>query len=127
MQETSNNAVIDGYELQEKDAGNLERNDNANMTLSSLQGIIESFRRDRGWDASDTPYILAKSVFVEAAELLECYQNGEHDVDESAIKSEVADVLMYTLSLCYDVGWNPADVILEKMNDVARRYPKVNQ
>lgn len=98
-----------------------------NMTLRELEEVVVSFRKERGWDATDTPYILAKSVFVEAAELLECYQNEASQVDIAAVQSEVADVLMYALSLCYDAGWNPADVIVTKMEDVAKRYPKVNQ
>lgn len=97
------------------------------MDLLALQNKIQEFRGERGWLESDSTYILAKSVFVEASELLECFQFDEDGVDLAAVKSEIADVLMYALSLCYDAGWHPEDVILEKLEDVARRYPKVSQ
>ena len=60
-----------------------------------------------------------------AAELLECYQFSEENVDLEAVKSELADVLMYALSLAYDLNWDVTEIIEEKLIDVARRYPKV--
>ncbi|MBE6114158.1 MAG: nucleotide pyrophosphohydrolase [Erysipelotrichaceae bacterium] len=93
--------------------------------MERLKNIIETFREERGWKASDTPAILAKSIIVEAAELLECYQFSEENVDLESVKSELADVLMYALSLAYDLDWNVTEIIEEKLVDVARRYPKV--
>ena len=82
---------------------------------------IQQMRIAKGWDKSDTPEILAKSVFAEAGELLECYLDS--DVDLDAVKSELADVLMYTLSLCHDLGLDPAEVVESKFIDIDRRYP----
>ena len=86
---------------------------------------IEQMRVQRGWDKTDTPAILAKSVVVEAAELLECFQFSETKVDYEAVKSEVADVLMYAISLCVDQGWDYKQVVIDKIKDVESRYPRV--
>ena len=92
--------------------------------MKEIERIIQDMRRSRKWDETDTPEILAKSVVVEAAELLECYQWGP-DADADAVKSEVADVLMYAISLCMDMGWDFEEVIKEKITDVAKRYPEI--
>ncbi|KAF0222797.1 MAG: MazG nucleotide pyrophosphohydrolase domain protein [Erysipelotrichaceae bacterium] len=89
--------------------------------MNELLDKIQALRIVKGWDKTDTPEILAKSIVVEAAELLACYTNDEHDL--SAIKSELADVLMYVLSLCRDLDLDPAEVVLSKFDDIHKRYP----
>ena len=83
---------------------------------------IQQLRRDCGWDKTDTPAILAKSVFAESGELLECFLEEEDDPDWDAVKSEAADVLMYVISLCLDQGWDVEEVIRGKFADVRSRY-----
>lgn len=89
--------------------------------MNELLDKIQALRIAKGWDRSDTPEILAKSILVEAAELLACF--SEEDVNDSAVESELADVLMYALSLCRDLGLDPAQVVLGKFDDIHRRYP----
>jgi NTP pyrophosphatase (non-canonical NTP hydrolase) len=89
--------------------------------MNELLDKIQALRVAKGWDRSDTPEILAKSILVEAAELLACYHDDH--VDLNAIESELADVLMYALSLCRDLGLDPAQVVLGKFDDIHRRYP----
>jgi NTP pyrophosphatase (non-canonical NTP hydrolase) len=89
--------------------------------MRDLLDKIQALRIQKGWDLSDTPEILAKSIVVEAAELLECYMNEE--VDLQAVKSELADVLMYALSLCNDLDLDPVDVVLDKFQNIHERYP----
>lgn len=89
--------------------------------MNSLLEKIQALRIAKGWDVTDTPEILAKSILVEAAELLACY--GVDSVDPQAVESELADVLMYTLSLCRDLGLDPEAVVLGKFDDIHRRYP----
>jgi NTP pyrophosphatase (non-canonical NTP hydrolase) len=88
--------------------------------MNELLDKIQALRIAKGWDKSDTPEILAKSIVVEAAELLECYMKEEPDL--SAVKSEIADVLMYVLSLCRDLDLDPAEVVLSKFEDIHKRY-----
>ncbi|MGB7594715.1 MAG: MazG-like family protein [Erysipelotrichaceae bacterium] len=89
--------------------------------MEELLRKITKMRVDKGWDKSDTPEILAKSVFAEAGELLECYLVEHPDLE--SVKSELADVLMYTLSLCVDLGLDPTEVVESKFIDIDRRYP----
>ena len=89
-----------------------------------LNEIIE-FRNDRNWQASDTPSNMAKSIIIEAAELLENYQWSDQASDFENVKEELADILIYSLALCHDLGLDPESIILEKLikNDVT--YPKI--
>lgn len=89
--------------------------------MNELLEEIQALRIAKGWDKTDTPEILAKSIVIEAAELLECYLNA--DVDQAAVRSELADVLMYALSLCRDLDLDPVEVVLSKFADIHQRYP----
>ncbi len=95
--------------------------------MDEMMKCVEEMRRTRGWDKTDTPAILAKSIIIEAAELLECFQFNEDSFDREAVKSEIADVLMYTVSLAKDLGWDYRDVVIEKIRDVEERYPSVEE
>lgn len=88
----------------------------------SIEKEIQQLRIDCGWNKTDTAAVLAKSVFVESGELLECFMLEEEKVDVSHVKSEVADVLMYAISLCMDQGWDYQQVIRDKFADVRHRY-----
>ena len=61
------------------------------------QETIERIRRftaDRDWEQFHTPANLAKSISIEANELLECYQwNDEADLEH--VREELADVIVY--------------------------------
>ncbi len=45
---------------------------------------IRKFTEDRDWDQFHSPENLAKSIVIEAAELLECFQWSDSDYDLSA-------------------------------------------
>ena len=42
--------------------------------LEELMNRIDKFNKDRDWEQFHTPVNLAKSISIEASELLECYQ-----------------------------------------------------
>lgn len=89
--------------------------------MDDLLKDLQDFRIRKGWDESDTPHILAKSTFVEAGELLECFL--EDPVNPDKVEAELADVLMYALSLAMDLNLDVTEIILKKLVDVDRRYP----
>ncbi|MBQ9037638.1 MAG: MagZ family protein [Erysipelotrichaceae bacterium] len=89
--------------------------------------LIQEMRKSRGWDKTDTLPILIKSVSVEAAELLETIQWDEENVDMQAVEGELADVLMYALSICIDNGWDVETIIRNKINNVYERYPEIEK
>jgi Protein containing tetrapyrrole methyltransferase domain and MazG-like (predicted pyrophosphatase) domain len=88
--------------------------------MKKLYQQIQEMRVTCGWDKTDTPERLAKYTVMEAAELLECFLDEE--VDDEAVQSEVADVLMYVLALCMDKGWDYEDLIYEKIIKVEEKY-----
>jgi len=92
--------------------------------MQDLLDQIQEMRIAKGWDKTDTPEILAKSTLIEAAELLECFTENGFQIDH--VKSEIADVLMYVLSLAMDLNLDPKSIILEKFSDIHQRYPNLD-
>ena len=56
---------------------------------------IRKFTSDRNWEQYHTPTNLAKSISIEASELLECFQWSDDDYDLEHVKEELADVMVY--------------------------------
>lgn len=88
-----------------------------------LKKIIE-FRDERGWKEHDTPEALAKSIIIEAAELLENYQWKDVSPNMENVKEELADVIIYALAMCADLGLDPTEIIEEKLIKNLVKYPK---
>ena len=94
--------------------------------MDKVLETIQEMRISRGWDKTDTLPILIKSVSVEAAELLETIQWDEENIDMEAVKGELADVLMYALSICIDKDIDVLQLIKDKIENVYERYPQKN-
>lgn len=83
---------------------------------------IKEFNEARDWDQFHSPENLAKSISIEAGELLECFQwNNEYDLNE--VKEELADVINYCLLLADKLGVDPKEIVLDKMEKTAKKYP----
>lgn len=92
------------------------------MTSEPLIETLRAFMAERDWQQFHSPENLAKSVSIEAAELLECYQwNGEGNVDEVA--GELADVLTYALLLADRLDLDPEQIIRAKLERTEQKYP----
>ena len=92
--------------------------------MEEVKEIITSFRKKRDWSKYDSESNLAKSIIIEAAELLEHFQWNEQGDNIQEIKDELADVLIYALAMCYHLNEDPKKIIKEKLVDVSRRYPE---
>ena len=90
--------------------------------LEQLMEEITAFAKERDWEQFHTPENLAKSVSIEAAELLECYQWGS-DADPAAVQEELADVLNYCLLLADRLGLDPVEIIKKKLAITGQKYP----
>ncbi|MBN2605313.1 MAG: nucleotide pyrophosphohydrolase [Bacilli bacterium] len=88
-----------------------------------INEIIE-FRDKREWNLTDRPDNLAKSIIIEAAELLENYQWGPESVNFENVKEEIADVLIYAIAFAYDQGFDIEEIIREKLVKNAIKYPE---
>ena len=83
---------------------------------------LRAFSEERDWNRFHTPENLAKSISIEAAELLECFQWSPNG-DPQAVKEELADVLTYCYFLAMKVGLEPDQIVLEKLAVTAQKYP----
>ena len=83
---------------------------------------INAFTEERDWDQFHSPENLAKSICIEAAELLECYQWGE-EPDPEAVREELADVLNYCVQLSEKLGLDMDEILLSKLEKNAEKYP----
>ncbi|MCX6342676.1 MAG: nucleotide pyrophosphohydrolase [Fimbriimonadales bacterium] len=83
---------------------------------------LKRFIADRDWGQFHTEENLAKSISVEAAELLEIFQWG-NIADPNRVKEEVADVLTYCYLLAMKLGTNPSNLVLEKLQETEIKYP----
>ena len=86
---------------------------------------LRAFVAERDWSQFHTPANLSKSISVEAAELLECFQWGDAVTQENleAVKDELADVLTYCFLLADKLDQNPENLILEKLEKTKAKYP----
>ncbi len=91
--------------------------------MEKLVKDIISFRNQRGWQNNDKPENLAKSIIIEAAELLENYQWGADHADLVNVKEELADVIIYAVAMAHDLGFNVEKIIYEKLEKNAKKYP----
>lgn len=83
---------------------------------------IEEFNKERDWDQFHSPENLAKSISIEAGELLECFQwNSNYDKDE--VCEELADVFTYCLQMAIKLGVDPEEIILKKLEKTKKKYP----
>lgn len=92
------------------------------IIMDELRFEIIKFQMERDWKKFHTPENLAKSISIEAAELLEHFQWGkEYDVDE--VGEELADVLIYSLYMADALDLDVKEIILDKMKKNAIKYP----
>lgn len=77
---------------------------------------IRKFTEDRDWEQFHSPANLAKSIVIEAAELLECFQWSDEEFDIQHVKEEIADVLVYSQNLLDKLGLNADEIINMKMD-----------
>jgi NTP pyrophosphatase (non-canonical NTP hydrolase) len=83
---------------------------------------LAAFVAERDWSQFHTPANLAKSISIEAGELLELFQWSD-DADEARVRDELADVLTYCHLLAYRFNIDPEELILEKLVTTRRKYP----
>ena len=92
--------------------------------MDELLNYIDAFVKERDWEQFHSCNNLAKSVVLEANELLEHFQfSKDGDGDEQGLKDELADVMTYCLMMCLKKGLDPVEIIYEKMARNAEKYP----
>ena len=89
--------------------------------LEEFKQRIDKFNKDRDWDQFHSPVNLAKSISIEANELLECYQWNDN-ANISDVKEELADVMNYCFQMCKVLNVYPIDIINAKMDKTEKKY-----
>ncbi|WP_426623409.1 nucleotide pyrophosphohydrolase [Leifsonia sp. McL0607] len=92
------------------------------MAELSVGDAIAAFVAERNWAQFHTPENLAKSISIEAAELLECFQ-WSSEFDENRVREELADVLTYGMLLAARLGVDPNQIVLAKLAVTREKYP----
>ena len=82
--------------------------------MKKVQREIEKFNQERDWDQFHSPENLAKSIAIEAGELLECFQ-WDNKFDKEEVCDELADVLNYCLQMASKLEVDPEEIILNKL------------
>lgn len=94
-----------------------------------MKDIIEAlreFNQAREWGQFHSPGNLAKSICIEAAELLADFQwtdpTSRSGYKERA-EEEIADIMIYALIFCDKMGIDPEEAIRAKIELNAKKYP----
>ena len=98
--------------------------------MRKLESKIKEFLVERGWDKL-RPSDLAKSISIEAAELLEVFQWTSIDIEETKrdaqrmedIKKELADVFIYAIEMAVLLNLDVEEVVKSKLEQVEKKYP----
>ncbi|GGD31244.1 nucleotide pyrophosphohydrolase [Nocardioides daphniae] len=92
------------------------------MSAHSVPTALREFMAEREWRQFHTPENLAKSIVIEAAELLECFQ-WSAEGDQEDVTGELADVLTYCHLLAMHFGLDPDQIVLDKLEVTRAKYP----
>lgn len=92
------------------------------MADEGLREELREFVAERDWARFHSPENLAKSISIEAGELLECFQ-WTSEADMARVRLELADVLTYCHLLADRLGSDPAEIIREKLALTRDKYP----
>lgn len=84
---------------------------------------IRKFTTDRDWDQFHSPANLAKSISIEANELLECFQWDDNNYDINDVKEELADVIVYCQNMLDKLGLDVDEIVNAKMDKNETKYP----
>ena len=84
---------------------------------------IRKMVADRDWNQYHTPANLAKSISIEANELLECFQWSDTDYDLQHVKEELADVMVYCQDMLDALDLDEDEIINMKMDMNEKKYP----
>ena len=98
--------------------------------MKRYEDEIRTYLKERNWD-NLRPGDIAKSISIEAAELLELFQWTNQSLEEvkadkeqvEKIQKELADVLTYCLDMSVLLELDTGKIILDKLEKVKQKYP----
>ena len=114
------------------DVKRVERLSDTETSVEDLKDAVRKFIHERDWEKYHNPKDLAESICIEAAELLQLFQwikseeSKRFKISSSKMKrarEELADVVIYCLSMANTLGINVARAVLEKVEFNRKKYP----
>jgi len=98
--------------------------------MKKLEKDIKAYLRARNWHKL-RPSDIAKSISIEAAELLELFQWQSLDIKETKkdkeklekLKGELADVFLYAIEMAVLLDLDSEKIIRAKLARVEKKYP----
>ena len=84
---------------------------------------IRKFKTNRNWSKFHSPANLAKSISIEANELLECFQWDEENYDRDHVIEELADVIVYCQDMLDVLKLDVDQIVNDKMEMNEKKYP----
>ena len=91
--------------------------------FEKLNKRIKDFNDERDWNQFHSPSNLAKSISIEAAELLECFQWNDDHYDLNEVKEELADVVNYCIQMSQVLNLDLIQIVNQKMDKTEKKYP----
>jgi NTP pyrophosphatase (non-canonical NTP hydrolase) len=88
----------------------------------AVDKALRAFVAERDWGQFHSPANLAKSIAIEAGELLECFQWTDESPRDRVIE-ELADVLTYARLLAARLEVDPDQIVLDKLAMTGEKYP----
>ena len=92
------------------------------METDGLLSELRACVAEREWAQFHSPENLAKSISIESAELLECFQ-WSTKANRDEVRDELADVLTYCYLLADKLGLDPGEIVLSKLEQTRKKYP----
>ncbi len=101
-------------------------------TIADLRQRVAQFVAARSWEQFHTPRNLSTAIGIETSELMEHFQwltdeqvatALQDEAKLSAVADELADVLIYALSLANALGVDASTTILNKLERNEKRFP----
>lgn len=95
-------------------------------SIQELKDLVAYFVEERDWKQFHSPKNLSMSIAIEAAELMEIFQWSDGGLDDKQIKKvreELADVVIYCLSMSNATGIDLAAAVKDKVAANAQKYP----
>lgn len=91
----------------------------------AIKEIIE-FNKEREWDQFHSPENLAKSIVIEAGELLECFQWNDN-YDKEKVCEELADVVNYCIVMANQLQVDLETIVLDKLEKIVKNIQSKKQ
>jgi len=95
--------------------------------IQTLKNLVASFIEERRWNQFHSPKNLSMSIAIEAAELMELFQwtagSDTEDIPMGQVREELADVVIYCISLANALDIDIATAVRDKVKINAQKYP----